>query len=348
MRNLGLLIFVSLSVAACAEETVASRSSGGGGGAGGGGGTAAENCLDGVDNDLDGSIDCADSDCGAAGACQGFNDTGVQDTGVQDTGVQDTGVQDTGSADTGAQDTGNPDTGPQPQPENCIDGLDNDLDGRSDCADSDCAAAGACQTGPEICGNNFDDDRNGVADCADAACRGVDPCNGEDCLDGTDNDRDGLVDCDDSQCAGDTACDFTCAYVYSVCEGDNYCDDFGFCQSYYYRDWYVIVDSANYYPSGNWDGVGGAPDIQINVYVDGVFAYGTAEYSDTFYAVINVGELHTIYPDSTVQVFAYDVDVLADDTALTSSVVPLTVNNLLNGIVFTDLNADVTLRFSVP
>ena len=96
MRNLGLLIFVSLSVAACAEESPVSSGRSSGGGGGGGGGTAAENCLDGVDNDLDGLVDCSDSDCGAAGACQGFNDTGVQDTGTTDTGVLDTGSADTG------------------------------------------------------------------------------------------------------------------------------------------------------------------------------------------------------------------------------------------------------------
>ena len=110
----------------------------------------------------------------------------------------------------------------------------------------------------------------------------------------------------------------------------------------------MIVDSANYYTGVDWDGFGGAPDIQIYVYVDGVFAYSTAEYSDSFSAFINVGEIYTIYPDSTVQVVAYDVDALADDTALTSSVVPLTVANLLNGIVFSNANADVTLRFAVP
>jgi hypothetical protein len=331
MRSLGLLIFVSLSVAACAEDTVASsgRSSGGGGG----GGTAAENCVDGVDNDQDGFVDCADQDCPQAGACQGGGDTGVQDTGSTDTGVQD---------------TGSPDTGPEPQPENCIDGLDNDLDGRSDCADSDCDAAGACQTGPEICGNNFDDDRNGVADCADAACRGVDPCNGEDCLDGTDNDRDGLVDCDDSQCAGDTACDFTCGYRYSVCEGDNYCDDFGACQGYYFREWYVIVDSVSFSTLVDWDLLGNAPDILVEVYVDGVYAYSTRQFPDTFYAAPNQGNTFFIYPSSTVQVIAYDIDVSVNDTALTSTVTTLSVPYLLSGLSFSSTRATVNLRFAVP
>ena len=343
MRNLGLLIFVSLSVAACAEESPVSSGRSSGGGGGGGGGTAAENCLDGVDNDLDGLVDCSDSDCGAAGACQGFNDTGVQDTGTTDTGVLDTG-----SADTGAQDTGNPDTGPQPQPENCIDGLDNDFDGSADCADSDCDAAGACQTGPEICGNNFDDDNNGSADCDDVACQGVDPCIGERCDDGVDNDRDGFTDCDDSLCSGNTECDFTCGYRYSVCEGDNYCDDFGACQSYYFREWYVIVDSVSFSTLVDWDLFGNAPDMLVEVYVDGVYAYSTSEFSDTFYAAPNQGETFFIYPSSTVQVIAYDIDGSINDTALTSTVTTLSVPYLLSGLSFSSTRATVNLRFAVP
>ena len=94
----------------------------------GGGGSTAENCLDGIDNDSDGFVDCSDQDCAQAGACAGgttdtgvqdtgttdtgTTDTGVQDTGTTDTGTTDTGVQDTGSADTGVQDTGVQDTGP--------------------------------------------------------------------------------------------------------------------------------------------------------------------------------------------------------------------------------------------
>ncbi|NQW63247.1 MAG: hypothetical protein HQ461_10490 [Deltaproteobacteria bacterium] len=319
MRSLGLLIFVSLSVAACAEDTVASsgRSSGGGGG----GGTAAENCLDGVDNDLDGSIDCADSDCGAAGACQGFSDTGVQDTGTTDTGVQDTGVQDTGSTDTGVQDTGNPDTGPQPQPENCIDGLDNDLDGRADCADSDCAAAGACQTGPEICGNNFDDDRNGVADCADSACVNIDPCIGENCFDGVDNDRDGFTDCADALCLGLNECVF-------------------------YREFNIVVESVAYDTSYGWDPFGGAPDPLVQVFVNGALVLDTGYY-DSLYSV-SMNDSVTVYlsPSDTIGIAAYDYD-----SGSTNEVAfPLTTYSIsaeFVGVSLTSENSIATVNWSI-
>lgn len=71
-----------------------------------GGGSTAENCLDGIDNDSDGFVDCSDQDCGQAGACRGFGDVGTTDTGAADTGATDTGTADTGNADSGFQDTG--------------------------------------------------------------------------------------------------------------------------------------------------------------------------------------------------------------------------------------------------
>ena len=63
------------------------------------------NCTDGLDNDGDGKIDCADSDCAANPACV----TGTKET-------------------------------------SCKDGLDNDSDGKTDCSDSDCTADAACQS----------------------------------------------------------------------------------------------------------------------------------------------------------------------------------------------------------
>ena len=280
MRSLGLLIFVSLSVAACAEETVAGRSSGGGGG-GGGGGAAAENCLDGVDNDLDGSIDCADSDCGAAGACQGFNDTGVQDTGTTDTGAQDTGVQDTGSADTGAQDTGNPDTGPQPQPENCFDGVDNDRDGDSDC--------------------------------------------------------------NDNACFGDAACNYTCGYTYSVCEGEYACDSFGDCVYPFGQSYFISVEFIEML--GNWD-IGGVPDPQVDVFLNGSRVIETPEYPNTTAAYPGVGVIAYVAAGSTIQIMAYDKDVTDYELAYDSGVQTISPGSILYGGYASDGSTTVQLSFS--
>jgi len=54
----------------------------------------------------------------------------------------------------------------------CADTLDNEGDGDTDCADSDCAER--CDAGVTVkesdCGNALDDDQDGDADCADADC----------------------------------------------------------------------------------------------------------------------------------------------------------------------------------
>ena len=72
----------------------------------GGAGTTAENCLDGIDNDSDGFIDCSDQDCGQAGACRGVGDSGTTDTGAGDTGAADTNNTDTAPIDTGTTSAG--------------------------------------------------------------------------------------------------------------------------------------------------------------------------------------------------------------------------------------------------
>ncbi len=54
----------------------------------------------------------------------------------------------------------------------CVDGIDNDLDGSIDCADSECAGASTC--GPEttdaFCADGIDNDADGLTDCVDTDC----------------------------------------------------------------------------------------------------------------------------------------------------------------------------------
>ncbi len=69
--------------------------------------------------------------------------------------------------------------GTAPTPETaCADGLDNDGDGAIDCADSDCAAAPACQapTSETACADGLDNDGDGAIDCADSDCAGTPAC----------------------------------------------------------------------------------------------------------------------------------------------------------------------------
>ena len=82
----------------------------------------------------------------------------------------------------------------------CADGIDNDLDGDTDCADEDCVGSEACL---EICDDDVDNDLDGDTDCLDSDCDAV--CV-EICDDGIDNDDDLDVDCADDECASFPAC----------------------------------------------------------------------------------------------------------------------------------------------
>lgn len=128
-----------------------------------------EVCSDGIDNDLDGLLDCADSDCAADVACTG------------------------------------------PVPEVCDDNIDNDADGLFDCGDPDCSGTADCQLPPaEVCTDGLDNDLDGWIDCSDSDCAGIGTCGPEGrdvtCSDGLDNDGDGDIDCADSGCAKNKSC----------------------------------------------------------------------------------------------------------------------------------------------
>lgn len=59
----------------------------------------------------------------------------------------------------------------------------------------------------EVCGNGIDDDADGDTDCADDDCGAFDECEEFlNCDDGIDNDLDGDTDCDDSECYGVGTC----------------------------------------------------------------------------------------------------------------------------------------------
>ena len=106
-------------------------------------------CTDGVDDDGDGLVDCADPDCAADPACSGDDDTS---------------------------------SGPQ---EDCINGVDDDEDGDVDCADPDCACdlnCGGTGTESEVgsddlgCADDIDGDCDGLIDCKDHDCEGHTLC----------------------------------------------------------------------------------------------------------------------------------------------------------------------------
>ena len=89
----------------------------------------------------------------------------------------------------------------------CTDGVDNDLDLFTDCADTDCTADPACIVVPEDCTDGLDNDRDTFVDCDDADCSTFPGCLPEAlCDNGIDDDGDGDIDCFDLDCLGDVAC----------------------------------------------------------------------------------------------------------------------------------------------
>ena len=60
--------------------------------------------------------------------------------------------------------------------------------------------------GTEDCNNGMDDDGDGRIDCADDECRRAENCYESSCQNGIDDDNDGATDCDDTDCEGDPYC----------------------------------------------------------------------------------------------------------------------------------------------
>ncbi len=156
--------------------------------------TSETSCTNGVDDDQDGLTDCDDSDCASDAACQSSGGTG---------GCAGTEVIDC---------NGNCAPGYWVGDGACDDGsyayLGNQID--LDCAqhnydDGDCAVS--TPTSETSCTNGVDDDQDGLTDCADSDCAFDSACQPEtNCTNGVDDDQDGLTDCDDSDCASDAAC----------------------------------------------------------------------------------------------------------------------------------------------
>ena len=135
-----------------------------------------EVCDDTVDNDLDGLVDCADTDCAAVPQCQGpvsclddvqcapgqICDGGLCVTTTpcvmnDDCGIGTECVDGTCRSNSPAclsDDECQPDelcseglcVVPVSLPEDCSDGLDNDGDGAVDCSDVDCISEAVCQS----------------------------------------------------------------------------------------------------------------------------------------------------------------------------------------------------------
>lgn len=90
---------------------------------------------------------------------------------------------DEGSADVDTTDegSGEPDEEVGPPAEICDNDTDDDEDGDTDCADSDCASLPVCPQ-DEVCDDATDNDLDGAVDCLDTDCEAAEVCN---CPEGT-------------------------------------------------------------------------------------------------------------------------------------------------------------------
>lgn len=255
---LGLAVAVGAAPLACGGEVTIFGGSPGGGAAGAGGGASGGSsaggastgggatggtatggaspggeteCADGLDDDGDGLVDCADPDCDAAPVCQGPVE------------ICTNGLDDDGD---GLADCADPDCASEPacggawicaQILTCSQGCGPDLACIDGCKAAGCASAQAAFDGLQQCLID-----HCLAECigdpGGPTCQGcmatscstmvdgclADACQGPvelACDDGLDDDGDGPVDCADSDCAGDPVCGpgTTCGEVLVCTQG---------------------------------------------------------------------------------------------------------------------------------
>lgn len=167
-------------------------------------------CADRTDDDCDGSVDCADTDCACLDAGPDFDGGPELDAGP---------TLDAGCAPGGSE---------LGVAGGCSNGIDDDCDRAVDCADADCACVDSGPSCPgfvlentvALCHDGIDNDCDGVRDCAEGPdCRIAEGPAG--CRNALDDDCDGMIDCEELGCAreacgpgGERCCSGVCVDTY--------------------------------------------------------------------------------------------------------------------------------------
>ena len=163
------------------------------------------NCSDGIDNDDDGAIDCADPDC-----IYFSTHCGLQIPNIPPSRYPEREALNFSLPEEGSDLNGDGEVNGEDQWIICHDQIDNDNDGNYDCGDRSCSNIREMCCAREFdntrCSDGIDNDQNGYTDCQDFGCRMnpfVSVCREDDlglCTDGVDNDGDGRIDCEDRDC----------------------------------------------------------------------------------------------------------------------------------------------------
>jgi len=180
------------------------------------------NCSDGVDNDCDGVVDCADDDCTDQIACtcgDGYCLGGETCDNCPGDCVRGGG----GTCGACFKGVCNGDCHPNKEDETC-----------SDCAPPICCGDGLCEGGESYENCPMDCNQNEPI-CGDGSCNGgEDTCTCREdcgqppatetiCNDDVDNDCDDDVDCDDSDCKNNSVCLNNCLPKGSKCSSNAEC-----------------------------------------------------------------------------------------------------------------------------
>ena len=162
-----------------------------------------EICDNQLDDDGDNKADCDDEDCASVAPCQPVVKLEICDNQLDDDDDHKADCDDEDCASAAHCQPGETKT------EICDNKLDDDGDNKADCDDEDCASAALCQPGEtkiEICDNLLDDDGDHKADCDDEDCASAAHCQKSICDNELDDDNDERIDCDDPDCASVANC----------------------------------------------------------------------------------------------------------------------------------------------
>lgn len=266
-------------------------------------------CSDGTDDDLDGAVDCNDSDCETDPACDNDVDLEICNNAQDDDGD-------------GAFDCNDSDCAGAPNcAEDCNNARDDDGDGDQDCADSDCTGNPVCL--PETsCADNLDNDEDGAFDCADSDCA-ADPV----CDPGCDPTND--------QCTGNTIC---------VTSGGDCVAAFG--RSYKFSNFVLELEATD--PNGGtWDN-GSGPDPKLEIHINDNKVLETPSQDNKFNVTYSETTTQVINSNTKFEARVLDDDGTfnADDLAISCVADPFPAS-LLRGRSVICQNSSATLTFNV-